>query len=91
MRKSLDWFKRTTPEQVTEEANPECVPNPAQAANLLAAVWDQSRRGRRLVAERTGHSGPCDHPVPHVREVTQGQNRDEAANAKISARLGQSA
>lgn len=38
------------PEQVEEEVDPACVPDPAQAAKLLAAVRDQSARGRRLVA-----------------------------------------
>ncbi|UYB41691.1 tyrosine-type recombinase/integrase [Streptomyces sp. Je 1-4] len=38
------------PEQVEEEVDPTCVPDPGQAAKLLAAVRDQSPRGRRLVA-----------------------------------------
>ncbi|MGW1322015.1 tyrosine-type recombinase/integrase [Streptomyces antibioticus] len=46
----LDRIKWTAPEQVVEEVDPECVPNPAQAAKLLAAVRDQSKRGRRLAA-----------------------------------------
>ncbi|MFD0435590.1 tyrosine-type recombinase/integrase [Streptomyces chartreusis] len=46
----LDRIKWTAPEQVVEEVDPECVPNPAQAATLLAAVRDQSKRGRRLAA-----------------------------------------
>ncbi|GGU63626.1 site-specific integrase [Streptomyces albospinus] len=37
------------PEQVAEEVDPACVPDPGQAAKLLAAVRDQSARGRRLV------------------------------------------
>ncbi|MGD3107544.1 tyrosine-type recombinase/integrase [Streptomyces sp. YGL11-2] len=37
------------PEQVAEEVDPACVPAPGQAAKLLAAVRDQSPRGRRLV------------------------------------------
>ncbi|MEU7051289.1 tyrosine-type recombinase/integrase [Streptomyces eurythermus] len=43
-------LKWKAPEQVVEEVDPECVPNPEQAAKLLAAVRDQSPRGRRLVA-----------------------------------------
>ncbi|MFJ5897430.1 tyrosine-type recombinase/integrase [Streptomyces sp. NPDC093064] len=43
-------IKWKAPEQVVEEVDPECVPNPEQAAKLLAAVRDQSPRGRRLVA-----------------------------------------
>ncbi|MGW3175343.1 tyrosine-type recombinase/integrase [Streptomyces sp. NPDC001153] len=43
-------IKWKAPEQVVEEIDPECVPNPEQAAKLLAAVRDQSPRGRRLVA-----------------------------------------
>ncbi|MGW4168961.1 tyrosine-type recombinase/integrase [Streptomyces chartreusis] len=46
----LDRIKWTAPEQVVEEVDPECVPNPVQAAGLLAAVRDQSKRGRRLTA-----------------------------------------
>ncbi|QNP70844.1 tyrosine-type recombinase/integrase [Streptomyces roseirectus] len=46
----LDRIKWTAPEQVVEEVDPECVPNPAQGAKLLAAVRDQGKRGRRLVA-----------------------------------------
>ncbi|SED00670.1 tyrosine-type recombinase/integrase [Streptomyces sp. PAN_FS17] len=46
----LDRIKWTAPEQVVEEVDPECVPNPVQAARLLAAVRDQSKRGRRLTA-----------------------------------------
>ncbi|MFD5590415.1 tyrosine-type recombinase/integrase [Streptomyces griseorubiginosus] len=46
----LDRIKWTAPEQVVEEVDPECAPNPAQAAKLLAAVRDQSKRGRRLMA-----------------------------------------
>ncbi|MFB7113021.1 tyrosine-type recombinase/integrase [Streptomyces sp. NPDC056291] len=42
--------KWKAPEQVVEEVDPECVPNPEQAAKLLAAVRDQSPRGRRLAA-----------------------------------------
>ncbi|MET9293811.1 site-specific integrase [Streptomyces sp. NPDC003077] len=38
------------PEQVEEEVDPACVPDPGQAAKLLAAVREQSPRGRRLVA-----------------------------------------
>lgn len=38
------------PEQVEEEVDPACVPDPAQAATLLTAVRDQSPRGRRLMA-----------------------------------------
>jgi integrase len=37
------------PEQVEEEVDPACVPDPAQAAKLLAAVRDQSPRGRHLM------------------------------------------
>ncbi|TQJ89305.1 tyrosine-type recombinase/integrase [Streptomyces sp. SLBN-31] len=37
------------PEQVEEEVDPACVPDPAQAAKLLAAVRAQSPRGRRLM------------------------------------------
>ncbi|MEV6803692.1 site-specific integrase [Streptomyces sp. NPDC051132] len=46
----LARLKWKAPEQVVEEVDPECVPNPEQAAKLLAAVRDQSPRGRRLVA-----------------------------------------
>jgi integrase len=46
----LDRIKWKAPEQVVEEVDPACVPNPAQASKLLAAVRDQSKRGRRLVA-----------------------------------------
>ncbi|MGD6753806.1 tyrosine-type recombinase/integrase [Streptomyces sp. BH105] len=38
------------PEQVEEEVDPECVPDPEQGAALLTAVREQSPRGRRLVA-----------------------------------------
>ncbi|MGA5319804.1 tyrosine-type recombinase/integrase [Streptomyces seoulensis] len=44
----LDRIKWKAPESVTEEVDPACVPNPTQAAKLLAAVRDQSKRGRRL-------------------------------------------
>lgn len=37
------------PEQVEEEVDPACVPDPRQAAALLDAVRIQSPRGRRLV------------------------------------------
>ncbi|MGW2043732.1 tyrosine-type recombinase/integrase [Streptomyces sp. NPDC001858] len=46
----LDRIKWKAPEQVVEEVDPACVPNPAQAAKLLAAVRDQGKRGRRLAA-----------------------------------------
>lgn len=46
----LDRIKWKAPEQVVEEVDPVCVPSPAQAAKLLAAVRDQSKRGRRLAA-----------------------------------------
>ncbi|MFD7918871.1 tyrosine-type recombinase/integrase [Streptomyces sp. NPDC059740] len=46
----LDRIKWKAPEQVAEEVDPACVPNPTQAAKLLAAVREQSPRGRRLVA-----------------------------------------
>ncbi|WP_416972429.1 tyrosine-type recombinase/integrase [Streptomyces sp. 4F14] len=46
----LGRIKWTAPEQVVEEVDPECAPNPAQAAKLLSAVRDQGKRGRRLVA-----------------------------------------
>ncbi|MGW2467734.1 tyrosine-type recombinase/integrase [Streptomyces bauhiniae] len=46
----LDRIKWKAPEQVVEEVDPACVPNPAQAGKLLAAVRDQSKRGRRLAA-----------------------------------------
>ncbi|MEU0455610.1 hypothetical protein ABZ322_21880 [Streptomyces sp. NPDC006129] len=46
----LDRIKWSAPDQVVEEVDPACVPNPAQAAKLLAAVRDQSKRGRRLAA-----------------------------------------
>jgi len=46
----LTRIKWKAPEQMVEEVDPECVPNPGQAAKLLAAVRDQSPRGRRLVA-----------------------------------------
>ncbi|MHC3428800.1 tyrosine-type recombinase/integrase [Streptomyces sp. DT18] len=45
----LDRIKWSPPEQVAEEVDPACVPNPAQAAKLLAAVRELSPRGRRLV------------------------------------------
>ncbi|MDT0434058.1 MULTISPECIES: tyrosine-type recombinase/integrase [Streptomyces] len=38
------------PEQVAEELDPACVPDPRQALALLDAVRTQSARGRRLVA-----------------------------------------
>lgn len=38
------------PEPVEEEVDPACVPDPKQAARLLAAVREQSARGRRLAA-----------------------------------------
>jgi integrase len=38
------------PEKVEDQVDPECVPDPRQAAKLLAAVREQSPRGRRLVA-----------------------------------------
>ncbi|MFJ1973084.1 tyrosine-type recombinase/integrase [Streptomyces sp. NPDC087903] len=46
----LTRIKWRAPEQVVEEVDPACVPNPEQAAKLLAAVRDQSPRGRRLAA-----------------------------------------
>lgn len=46
----LTRIKWKAPEQVGEEVDPACVPNPGQAAKLLSAVRDQSPRGRRLVA-----------------------------------------
>ncbi|MBA0054039.1 site-specific integrase [Streptomyces sp. AJS327] len=46
----LDRVKWKAPEQVVEEVDPECVPNPEQGARLLAAVHRQGKRGRRLVA-----------------------------------------
>ncbi|MEU3143885.1 tyrosine-type recombinase/integrase [Streptomyces sp. NPDC006999] len=46
----LDRVKWKSPEQVTEEVDPACVPNPAQAAKLLVAVQEQGKRGRRLTA-----------------------------------------
>jgi len=46
----LTRIKWKAPEQVVEEVDPECVPNPGQAAKLLAAVREQSARGRRLTA-----------------------------------------
>ncbi|MFJ3495965.1 tyrosine-type recombinase/integrase [Streptomyces sp. NPDC086091] len=46
----LTRIKWKAPEQVVEEVDPACVPNPNQAAKLLAAVRGQSPRGRRLVA-----------------------------------------
>ncbi|MER5298960.1 site-specific integrase [Streptomyces lasiicapitis] len=45
----LPRLKWKAPEQVEEEVDPACVPDPGQAAKLLAAVRDQSPRGRRLV------------------------------------------
>ncbi|TBO56780.1 site-specific integrase [Streptomyces kasugaensis] len=44
----LTRIKWKAPEQVEEEVDPACVPDPEQAAKLLAAVRDQSPRGRRL-------------------------------------------
>ncbi|MFD9493636.1 tyrosine-type recombinase/integrase [Streptomyces sp. NPDC060005] len=46
----LTRIKWKAPEQVVEEVDPACVPNPEQAAKLLAGVRDQSPRGRRLAA-----------------------------------------
>nr|WP_308288258.1 site-specific integrase [Streptomyces corallincola] len=46
----LDRVKWKAPERVMEEVDPAGVPNPAQAARLLTAVRDQSKRGRRLAA-----------------------------------------
>ncbi|BFO14420.1 site-specific integrase [Streptomyces sp. KM77-8] len=46
----LGRIKWKPPEQVTEELDPACAPNPMQAAKLLTAVREQSMRGRRLVA-----------------------------------------
>ncbi|MFG3018047.1 tyrosine-type recombinase/integrase [Streptomyces sp. NPDC048254] len=46
----LDRIKWKAPEQVVEEVDPACAPNPGQAAKLLNAVRDQSKRGRRLAA-----------------------------------------
>jgi integrase len=46
----LTRIKWKAPEQVVEEVDPACVPNPRQAGKLLAAVRDQSPRGRRLAA-----------------------------------------
>ncbi|WP_329532855.1 site-specific integrase [Streptomyces sp. NBC_01450] len=46
----LTRIKWRAPEQVEEEVDPACVPNPGQASKLLAAVREQSPRGRRLVA-----------------------------------------
>ncbi|MFD6751494.1 tyrosine-type recombinase/integrase, partial [Streptomyces anthocyanicus] len=46
----LTRIKWKAPEQVVEEVDPACVPNPEQAAKLLAGVQDQSPRGRRLAA-----------------------------------------
>ncbi|MFE2513917.1 tyrosine-type recombinase/integrase [Streptomyces mirabilis] len=46
----LTRIKWKAPEQVEEELDPACVPDPEQAAKLLAAVRNQSPRGRRLVA-----------------------------------------
>nr|WP_235613588.1 hypothetical protein [Streptomyces olivochromogenes] len=46
----LTRIKWKAPEQVEEELDPACVPDPEQAAKLLDAVRDQSPRGRRLVA-----------------------------------------
>lgn len=45
----LPRLKWKAPEQVEEEVDPACVPDPAQATKLLAAVREQSPRGRRLV------------------------------------------
>jgi integrase len=46
----LTRIKWKAPEQVVEEVDPACVPNPEQAAKLLENVRDQSPRGRRLAA-----------------------------------------
>ncbi|MFF4952544.1 tyrosine-type recombinase/integrase [Streptomyces chattanoogensis] len=46
----LQHVQWKAPEQVEEEVDPACVPDPEQAAKLLEAVRDQSPRGRRLVA-----------------------------------------
>lgn len=46
----LTRIKWKAPEQVVEEVDPACVPNPEQAAKLLVGVRDQSPRGRRLAA-----------------------------------------
>ncbi|MGI5251887.1 tyrosine-type recombinase/integrase [Actinacidiphila glaucinigra] len=64
------------PERVEEEIDPECVPDPRQAAELLAAVRQQGSRGRHLeaffgciyyAASRPGETvglrlGDCDLP-----------------------------
>jgi integrase len=46
----LPQIQWKAPEQVEEEVDPACVPDPGQAAKLLAAVRDQSPRGRHLIA-----------------------------------------
>ncbi|MCZ4125789.1 tyrosine-type recombinase/integrase [Streptomyces sp. H39-S7] len=46
----LPQVRWTMPEKVEDELDPECVPSPEQAEILLAAVRDQSARGRRLAA-----------------------------------------
>ncbi|MGP3985107.1 tyrosine-type recombinase/integrase [Streptomyces sp. KR80] len=46
----LPQIRWKLPEPVEEEIDPECVPDPEQAAELLAAVRAQGPRGRRLVA-----------------------------------------
>ncbi|GAA2688575.1 site-specific integrase [Streptomyces aculeolatus] len=46
----LDQIQWKAPEQVEEEVDPACVPNPRLAVALLDAVRAQSPRGRRLVA-----------------------------------------
>jgi integrase len=46
----LPLIQWRAPEQVAEEVDPACVPDPRQAAALLDAVRTQSPRGRRLVA-----------------------------------------
>ncbi|WP_420035082.1 tyrosine-type recombinase/integrase [Streptomyces sp. cg28] len=46
----LPQIRWKAPEQVEEEIDPECVPDPQQGADLLAAVRVQSARGRHLVA-----------------------------------------
>jgi integrase len=46
----LHKIKWTPPEQVEDELDPECVPDPETAEALLLAVAEQGRRGRHLKA-----------------------------------------
>ena len=46
----IPYISWKLPEPVEEEVDPACVPDPEQAADLLAGVRAQDKRGRHLVA-----------------------------------------